>query len=76
VPADKEQDGRNGRKVEVERSTRKTVDVYISRFYYQIIDCSRKRCNPSGLRQTIKDDAFCSNYRRDDSGRVSKTLQR
>ena len=73
---DEEQDRGNGRKVEVERSTGETIDTYISRFYYQITNCSRKRCNSSGLQQTIKDDTFCSNYRRNVSKSVSKTLQR
>ena len=73
---DEEQDGESSRKVEVGRSTRETVNTYIDRFYYQITDCSRKRCNPSGLQQTIKDDIFCSDYKRDVSRRVSKTLQR
>ena len=71
---DEELDRRDGRKVEVEQSAKETMNTSNSGLYHEVTNSSWERCNPSGLRLVVKNDAFYGNYRRNIGRRSGKAV--
>ena len=74
MPKDEEWNGGSSRKVEIEQSTRETMDTSNGRLHYEVTGGSRKGCYPSGLQQAVQNDTFCGNDRRNIGRRISEII--
>ena len=62
------------RKVEVEWSTRKTIDIFDSKFHHKITVSSREQYNSSSLQYVVKNNTFYGNNKGNNSKRTNKTV--
>ena len=74
VLEDKESDKGNSRKIEVEWSTREIIDSSNGRFHHEVTGSSWERYNSGGLWLVVKNDIFCSNYKRNIGRGIGKTV--